>query len=222
MYGRLLHSHIHIEVVVRSDREMRRNWSAEEDLVLLRQVAADRPFAAESGVMKAWQSLVETLAQCDNFSRYVDGRKLQNRIHGLVDSHRRCYAECPKLSGVSEEEDERQMLLDDIVPLLDDVKAEAAHETTKRAEERSKIDEGTSLIREKAMETMRKKRQKSEDETCEDSEKSSTGRTISHVGVYLPEPVFSHGQLYVTMSRAQAKGNIKFGRQWTVRWTAHL
>ncbi|KAH9076070.1 hypothetical protein Ae201684P_012560 [Aphanomyces euteiches] len=36
------------------------------------------------------------------------------------------------------------------------------------------------------------------------------GQTISHVGVYLPEPVFSHGQLYVAMSRAQAKGNIKF------------
>ncbi|KAH9123405.1 hypothetical protein AeMF1_005593 [Aphanomyces euteiches] len=35
------------------------------------------------------------------------------------------------------------------------------------------------------------------------------GQTISHVGVYLPEPVFSHGQLYVAMSRAQAKGNIK-------------
>ncbi|KAH9148628.1 hypothetical protein AeRB84_008069 [Aphanomyces euteiches] len=32
------------------------------------------------------------------------------------------------------------------------------------------------------------------------------GQTISHVGVYLPEPVFSHGQLYVAMSRAQAKG----------------
>ncbi|KAH9070485.1 hypothetical protein Ae201684P_002842 [Aphanomyces euteiches] len=36
------------------------------------------------------------------------------------------------------------------------------------------------------------------------------GQTISHVGVYLPEPVFSHGQLYVAMSRAQAKGTINF------------
>jgi ATP-dependent exoDNAse (exonuclease V) alpha subunit len=35
------------------------------------------------------------------------------------------------------------------------------------------------------------------------------GQTIPTVGVYLPEPVFSHGQLYVALSRATAKSNIK-------------
>jgi ATP-dependent DNA helicase PIF1 len=27
------------------------------------------------------------------------------------------------------------------------------------------------------------------------------GQTIPNVGIYLPEPVFSHGQLYVALSR---------------------
>jgi ATP-dependent DNA helicase PIF1 len=35
------------------------------------------------------------------------------------------------------------------------------------------------------------------------------GQTIPHVGVYLPEPVFSHGKLYVALSRATAAKNIK-------------
>jgi ATP-dependent DNA helicase PIF1 len=35
------------------------------------------------------------------------------------------------------------------------------------------------------------------------------GKTIPNVGVYLPEPVFSHGQLYVALSRATAISNIK-------------
>jgi ATP-dependent DNA helicase PIF1 len=35
------------------------------------------------------------------------------------------------------------------------------------------------------------------------------GQTITNVGVYLPEPVFSHGQLYVALSRATARSNIK-------------
>ena len=37
----------------------------------------------------------------------------------------------------------------------------------------------------------------------------SQGQTIPNIGVYLPDPVFSHGQLYVAMSRATARTNIK-------------
>ncbi|CAK4369474.1 unnamed protein product [Aphanomyces euteiches] len=122
-----------------SEKEKRRNWSAEEDLVLLRHVAADRPFAAEDGVMKAWQNLADTLSKCDQFTRCVDGQK-----------HRRGDIESAKQSGVSEEEDERRMLLDDIIPLLNDLKAEADSKLTKEKEEKFKIDEGASLIREKA------------------------------------------------------------------------
>ena len=37
----------------------------------------------------------------------------------------------------------------------------------------------------------------------------SQGQTIPNVGVYLPAPVFPHGQLYVAMSRATSRTNIK-------------
>ena len=35
------------------------------------------------------------------------------------------------------------------------------------------------------------------------------GQTIQNVGIYLPEPVFSHGQLYVALSRGISRGNTK-------------
>eukprot|EP00267_Zea_mays_P049928 XP_020402655.1 uncharacterized protein LOC109943571 [Zea mays] len=38
---------------------------------------------------------------------------------------------------------------------------------------------------------------------------SCRGQTIPNVGVYLSEPVFSHGQLYVALSRATTRSNIK-------------
>jgi ATP-dependent exoDNAse (exonuclease V) alpha subunit len=37
----------------------------------------------------------------------------------------------------------------------------------------------------------------------------SQGQTIPNIGAYLPEPMFSRGQLYMVLSRAMARSNIK-------------
>lgn len=35
------------------------------------------------------------------------------------------------------------------------------------------------------------------------------GQSLANVGLYLPKPVFSHGQLYVAISRVQSKEGLK-------------
>jgi hypothetical protein len=35
------------------------------------------------------------------------------------------------------------------------------------------------------------------------------GQTLGHVGLYLPRPVFTHGQLYVALSRVTTRSGLK-------------
>jgi hypothetical protein len=35
------------------------------------------------------------------------------------------------------------------------------------------------------------------------------GQTLDYVGIYLPQPVFSHGQLYIALSRAKIRDSVK-------------
>ncbi|RHZ10091.1 hypothetical protein DYB37_013976 [Aphanomyces astaci] len=126
--------------------DKRRNWTPEEDVVLLIQVAADLPFAADKGqVTKSWQSLADKLVACDHFDRVVDGRKVQNRFTALVDEHRKFDTASAKLSGVDQEELEKHSLLDDLLPLLDEVKSTAASKRVKMEDEKDKIEQGGML-----------------------------------------------------------------------------
>ena len=45
---------------------------------------------------------------------------------------------------------------------------------------------------------------------CDDDQQGASRQTLQRVGVFLPEPCFSHGQLYVAASRVGLPVHIRF------------
>ncbi|ETV69897.1 hypothetical protein H257_14496 [Aphanomyces astaci] len=126
--------------------EKRRNWTCEEDLVLLIQAAADQLFAAEKGgVTKAWQALADTLIGCEHFVRVVDGRRVQNRFTALVEEHRRFDKASALLSGVCEEEKEKHVIA-------------AAKKNDTASQDKDKVEQDALIVRDVAMRTLKRRK----------------------------------------------------------------
>ncbi len=84
------------------------------------------PFLARrGGLMEAWSSVAVNLASAEGFDRpNFDGKKASNRFMTLLESHRSFNRKSVKESGISEEESEKIVLLDDLMEAYDDAEQE--------------------------------------------------------------------------------------------------
>ncbi|RLN72159.1 hypothetical protein BBJ28_00005982 [Nothophytophthora sp. Chile5] len=125
----------------------RKNYNADDDTALLRQVQLDRPFEKARGtVMQHWDALAATLVASPTFSRAkLSGKNAQSRMNQLVFAHREKMKNAELLSDVSEEVTERDMLLDELVELLDDSKRTQEGKRQEKQKMRER-DEGASLV----------------------------------------------------------------------------
>ena len=100
----------------------RKKFNSEEDLYLLRQVSCDLPFKAKRGeVTAAWQVVADTLLEIDGFNRPNCNWKItQSRFLTLLEEHRSFDSESNRKSGITEDEDEKIILLDDLLASYDD------------------------------------------------------------------------------------------------------
>ncbi|RHY00343.1 hypothetical protein DYB25_003299 [Aphanomyces astaci] len=145
--------------------QRRRVFNEKEDVMLLRQVNADRPFQAKKGeVMKSWASVAHQLAEHDDFGRpSFDAKKALNRFGILMDGHVQYNAESARASGVSEDHDERILLLDELLAAYTDSKFQdkARHEQVVADQEKNEGD--GMYIRNEAMQTMGKRKSLDDD-----------------------------------------------------------
>ncbi|KAG9409410.1 hypothetical protein AC1031_019671 [Aphanomyces cochlioides] len=117
----------------------RKNFSEEEDIMILRQVLAELPFQQGYGkVMGAWD---------------------KNRFNFLISAGRKHNAESAKMSGIDEEESELHLLLDEQIMLVDDNEASKKGKLMAKKCNSEANDQAGHVIRSLATERLKRKRE---------------------------------------------------------------
>ncbi|KAI9990989.1 hypothetical protein PInf_018607 [Phytophthora infestans] len=133
----------------------RRNFTDEEDLALLREALGDPPFIQPRGsILARWDSLATSDAD-DSFPREnLSGKTASGRLGKLIKVHREHDAEAATLSGGSEEESEKVMLLDELIALIDECTARTTAAKTTEGLKRQREEEALLAARRLTMETL--------------------------------------------------------------------
>ncbi|KAF4038860.1 hypothetical protein GN244_ATG08840 [Phytophthora infestans] len=134
-------------------RTKRKKFSKHDDLVLLRQVNADQPFASVRGsLMDAWTSLANKVKVVQGFSKQeITGKSAQARFNVLL----------------REDYTESQQLLDEIVLAVDEHAREEAQRALELKEKLESEDNVGKLMREEAVSRLKKRKDRGEESESE-------------------------------------------------------
>lgn len=138
----------------RTSKAPRLRFAAIDDVVMLRLVNAKQPWAS-SKVMAAWESISEELTKTEEFG--VVGKKgaaVKSRFDMLRKKFAQNEMESLKKSGVSEEFEERELLLTDIVSRMMAFEEASAKEKAYAKARADGIEVSGVTVREMAMQSM--------------------------------------------------------------------
>ncbi|CAK4681920.1 hypothetical protein AeMF1_018681 [Aphanomyces euteiches] len=152
-----------------------RKFTDDEDIMLLRQVNAERPFEARQGeITKAGTSVARALNEHADFRRPgFDYKKAQHRFGILIESHRSFNRDSSKASDINEAYGGKLQLLDALLSAVDDTNSDERDRLVQTVVDSQRSELEGSIIREEALSTLSKRKSSENDK---DGGSSNTSR----------------------------------------------
>ncbi|KAE9034934.1 hypothetical protein PR001_g9531, partial [Phytophthora rubi] len=136
-------------------QQARKNFTAGDDLILLRAANTvkpwEAPYGTANGVMKCFDQIARVCSDTPTFVKEKPGTSLRTRFDKLVKQFREAERASRRASGTSEEYEERDVLLQDIVQRMDGWKSLREEEKQYERAKRDGIEASGALMRRLAM-----------------------------------------------------------------------
>ncbi|KAE9282570.1 hypothetical protein PR003_g27373 [Phytophthora rubi] len=136
-------------------QQARKNFTAGDDLILLRAANTvkpwEAPYGTANGVMKCFDQIARMCSDTPTFVKEKPGTSLRTRFDKLVKQFREAERASRRASGTSEEYEERDVLLQDIVQRMDGWKSLREEEKQYERAKRDGIEASGALMRRLAM-----------------------------------------------------------------------
>ncbi|KAE9043448.1 hypothetical protein PR003_g5651 [Phytophthora rubi] len=134
---------------------LRKNFTATDDLILLRAVNMAKPWEAvkgtANGIMKCFDKIADICRDVDGFVQDKPGTALRTRFDKLIRQHRDAEGVSRRASGTVEEYNERDVLLQDIATRMNDWKERQESEKQVQRAKSDGIEASGALMRRLAM-----------------------------------------------------------------------
>jgi hypothetical protein len=136
----------------RSVRVRKRKWTNDLDALLLREVKLHKPHEQRHGASGTpYESIASSLNDSGRLPCRTDKKHLQGRVQHLVEARRADQRVTARETGIEEEHDELEVLLDDVIGEADFFKSTEVNRRKVRREKDSALVEGGRLERTQAM-----------------------------------------------------------------------
>ncbi|RHY85539.1 hypothetical protein DYB35_013831 [Aphanomyces astaci] len=135
-------------------------FSDAEDILILREVKVRLPFTAKRGsVMLAWNAVADAVSTNHDFARPgFDDKRALSRFTLLMEGHRANNDVSARASGIDEDHDEKTQLLDELLAVYEDSKAQDKARLVAAQQEADRIENMGATIREEALQSLGKRK----------------------------------------------------------------
>lgn len=159
-------------------------WTEEHDITFVREILLYEPYNYRKGSVERkgiWQQIADALNIIEEPSFRVNARSVRDHLNSLLEHFKKKINAEERASGISPEETELDIALQDIMERLDEAEEEQSKQTANKKAKQEGDMQKAKEMRKRSLETFSETKDRSMEENCSKRSRNNGSETIAYL-----------------------------------------